>query len=552
MKKIAIYFVILLLAVIFVKCANQQNPPGGPKDTVPPEIVGVYPENGMLNFSDDYFEINFSEYVDKLSLLDALFISPEIKNLDYNWSGTSVVITFDDTLNENTTYTISIGSGIKDLNNKNPMTEAMNISFSTGSKIDVGKISGRVYNSDITGTMVFAYLKADTFANPVSTKPQNLTQVGENGEYKLLGLKNGDYRIFAIKDEGGNRLYNIGDDAYGVNSKNIVITDSLNSIEGIEFKLTIEDTISPFISNVTMTDKHHLAIEYSEPLDSTKLIANNFYIVDSLSNSSVDVKYLYKGNKRKFEYFVAISDSLNNDGKYFLIAENIFDKYQNITTYESYEFVVNDKPDTLVPVIKSISTPFEKNKIDFITPEFTINFNDGVDVEQLQYALLLDKYNWQIIKSNDATFIVEILDELEANTKIEFEINRKLLSDAAGNSIDSIEVFSLETLTGREFSGLSGRVKATDTTFTLQIVINNVESGVSYITKVKDDNQYIFERILPGKYTIWLFDDLNNDGKYNFGSIYPFELSEEFFVYPDTVNLRPRWPVGDVNIETSF
>ena len=405
MRKMAIYFVIILLGFILVKCANQQPPPGGPKDTTPPEIVGVYPETGTLNYNDDYFEIDFSEYVDKLSLLDALFISPEIKNLDYNWSGTSVKITFDDTLSENTTYTISIGSSIKDLNNKNPMAHAMNISFSTGNKIDIGKISGKVFDEDLTGTMIFAYLKADTFANPTLVKPENLTQVGESGEFQLLGLKNGEYRIFAIKDEGGNRLYNIGDDAYGVASKIIVIDDSLNSIDGIEFKLTREDTISPFISNVTMTDKYHLAVEFSESLDSSKLSFDNFHIVDSTSLNSIDVKYLYQGNKRKFEYILAISDTLNIDGKHSLIAENIIDKHQNITNYESYEFVVSTKPDTLMPVIKSISTPYGEKKIDFITPVFTINFSDGVDVAQLEYALLLDKYNWEIIRNNDACLL---------------------------------------------------------------------------------------------------------------------------------------------------
>ncbi len=548
-KKIAIYFVIISLGFILVKCANQQAPPGGPKDKIPPEIVGVYPETGTLNFSDDYFEIDFSEYVDKLSLLDALFISPEINNLDYNWSGTSVKITFDDTLNENTTYTVSIGSSIKDLNNKNPMAQAMNISFSTGNKIDIGKISGKVFDEDLTGTMIFAYLKADTFANPTLVKPENLTQVGENGEFQLLGLKNGEYRIFAIKDEGGNRLYNIGDDAYGVASKIVIINDSLNSIDGIKFMLTREDTIAPFISNVTMTDKYHLAVEFSESLDSSKLSFDNFYIVDSISLNSIDVKYLYQGNKRKFEYILAISDTLNIDGKHSLIAENIFDKYQNITNYESYEFVVSDKPDTLFPKIKSISTSYEKQKIDFINPEFTINFNDGIDIDQLQYALLLDKYKWQVIKNNDASFIVEILTELEANKKVKFQINRKLISDAAGNSIDSVEEFTLETLTGREFSGLSGKVNFSDTSSNLQVVINNKKIGVGYITKVEDNSTYVFKRILPGEYTIWLFDDMNNNGEYNFGSVYPFELSEKFVVYPDTVNLRPRWPVGDVNIE---
>ncbi len=100
--------------------------------------------------------------------------------------------------------------------------------------------------------MIFAYQKVDSFANPIFVKAQNITQVGENGEYQLLGLKNGEYRLFAIKDANGNRIYNIGEDSYGVSSKKIILTDSSNNLTDINFRLTREDTLVPFISNVTI------------------------------------------------------------------------------------------------------------------------------------------------------------------------------------------------------------------------------------------------------------------------------------------------------------
>jgi len=41
----------------------------------------------------------------------------------------------------------------------------------------------------------------------------------------------------------------------------------------------------------------------------------------------------------------------------------------------------------------------------------------------------------------------------------------------------------------------------------------------------------------------------NKNGKYDFGTISPFKFSEEFKFYPDTLNLRARWPIGGVNID---
>ena len=549
MKKYLKYISLFMLILFIVKCANQQPPPGGPKDTVPPEILDIYPENGTLNFSDNSFEITFSEYVEKLSLLDALFISPEIENLEYDWTGTSVEIMFEDTLEQNTTYTVSIGSNIKDLNNQNPMEKAVNISFSTGDKIDVGSISGNVYDKDLTGTMIFAYHKVDTFANPLFEKAKNITQVGENGKYQLLGLKNGEYRVFAIKDEGGNRIYNIGDDSYGVASSSLFLTDSLSSISGIDFKLTRDDTIPPFISNVTMTDQHHILVEYSELLDSSKLSSSNFYIYDSTYQKRVDAKFMYQGNKRKYEYFISNEDTLSSIGDNYLIAESVFDKAGNIMFFDSYQFVFNDKPDTVSPTIKSISTDFDENKIDYLNPKISLIFSDGIDIQQLEYALLLDDYDWKINKINDAVFEIILLNELEANQKIEFDINHNKINDAAGNSLDSVQTISLETLSGREFTGLSGNIDIPECSDNCVVVITNVDiKNLSYSTKVTETNEFSFERILPGKYSIHTFVDDDSSGIYNYGNVVPFKLSEKFFIYPDTLNLRARWPVGDVSI----
>ena len=548
MKIISKFILFLIIGIILTKCANQQSPPGGPKDLIPPKIIYIYPNNGTLNFNSNYFEIEFSEYVDKLSLLDALFISPEVKNLEYNWTGTSVEITFDDTLLANTTYTLSVGSKIKDINNSNQLVDAVNISFSTGNKIDVGKISGKVIDNKVTGIMVFANMKSDSFANPIFEKPQSITQVGDSGYFSLMGLKNGEYRLFALKDENGNRLYNIGDDAYGVSSKAVFMKDSLNSLSGIKFKLAIEDTIPPFISNVTMTDKNHVLVEFSEYLDSTKINTANFFIFDSTEKSRKDFLYLYQGNKSKHEYFLSFNDSLAVNRKNYLIAENIFDKNLNKMEYESFEFVVNEKPDTIVPKIKSISTPFEKNKIDYLNPIFTINYDEGISLFNLKNALIIDKYNWEIEKYNDATFNVKLLNNIETNEKIEFKINHKIIKDAANNSIDSVQNYTLEALSGREFSGLSGKIDYTDSLSSLIVVIENTsDSKLKYSTKVNKSDSYSFERILPGKYITWIFDDRDKNGKYSYGKINPYKLSEEFFVYPDTVNLRARWPVGDVN-----
>ncbi len=128
-KKLIVYSAILFL-FIFSDCANQLPPGGGEVDKIPPRIIEVYPEQGTTNFNDDYFEIGFSEYVDKRSVKDAVFISPAIDGtLDFDWSGKYVRVYFPDSLKKNVTYVVTIGTDVVDLNNKNRMAEAYTLIF---------------------------------------------------------------------------------------------------------------------------------------------------------------------------------------------------------------------------------------------------------------------------------------------------------------------------------------------------------------------------------------------------------------------------------------
>lgn len=546
-------FVLIGTSLILIQCANQLPPPGGPIDKEPPEVLEVYPTNGTINFDDDHFEIIFSEYIEKLTIMDALFISPEIKNISYDWSGTSVEITFDDTLKENTTYSLSIGSGIQDLNNNNNLAKAINFAFSTGAKLDVGEIAGKVYDNDPNGIMVFAYMKTDTFANPIIEKPKNISQVGENGEFRYIGLANGTYRIFAVKEENKNRIYNIGEDMYGAPFQEITLADSNSVFEGLKFRLTKEDTIAPYITSVTMTDRNHILIEYSENIDSSKVTEDNFFVVDSINQTITNTKHFFQANQTKHEYFVTVEDSLNVDGNHFIVAENIFDRHGNEMGYDAYDFVVSSAPDTIAPSFKKIETGFEQNKLDYKAPTFILNFNDGITSDSFQEAVTIKykekQHNFDVSKIDAAAYKIKILDKLKPSIKLELNIDNGRFSDAARNQLDTIYTMEIETISGREFSGVSGQIDISDEGENIVVVLAAVDkSGNTYLTPRKTDQTFQFERVLPGNYLIWCFIDSDKNGEFNFGSVEPFEFSERFYSYPDTLLLRARWPLGDVKI----
>ena len=193
--------ILLFLNLLFlVGCANQMSPGGGEVDKIPPTIIESFPKDGTINFTEKYLEVKFSEFIDRSSVQNAIFISPALqRGYEYEWTGKTLTIEIKDTLKENTTYTVTIGTDISDANNRNKMAEAFTFAFSTGNKIDKGKIAGKVYDDKPDGVLIYAYQQENEF-DPFTKKPDYISQVGSNGKFSLAGLRDGGYKIMAIRD----------------------------------------------------------------------------------------------------------------------------------------------------------------------------------------------------------------------------------------------------------------------------------------------------------------------------------------------------------------
>ncbi|MFA5805536.1 MAG: Ig-like domain-containing protein [Melioribacteraceae bacterium] len=541
--------------IIFAKCANQLQPGGGEVDTVPPQIIEVYPENGTANYHEDYFEISFGEYVDKRSVQEAIFISPALqKPLKYDWSGKTLTVYFNDTLKANTTYTVSIGTDVKDVNNSNKMAESLTFAFSTVNKIDKGKISGKIYDPSPEGVMIFAYQTNGKEADPVKQKPDYVSQVGKNGNYSLLGLRDGDYSVFAIRDKFRDLIYQKNEDGFGVQNKKIELIDKTVEYENVNFFLTMEDTIVPNISNLIMKDRNHIQIEFNEAVDSSKISGDNFVLFDSTTNKKIIPKYFYKGEGRPNQFYIAFTDSLEPKESWILLSKNIPDLKNNLSSEEKNSFAVKNDRDTLaLRIIKSAGL-LPGEKVDYEEPIVMINFNDAVELPTVKERLTVQdvkgkKIPLEVERVDNASFLVRLSENLKQSTDYTLKLDLKNYSDLSGNKIDSLFQNKISTSSELDFIGVSGTVAMNDSTRTFVVLEAAEMVKRTYKQKVDAKKNFDFKKVIPGKYLAWSFKDKNKNGKYDFGTISPFKLSEEFKYYPDTLNLRARWPVGGVNID---
>ncbi len=552
-KQKVIIFLILISVLVIVRCANQLPPSGGDIDRIPPEIISSYPPNGTTGFKDDQIEFEFSEYVDKRTFRDALFISPAFgENLDISWTGTTVSIKFPEGFKENTTYVVTIGTDVVDVNNKNRMANSYSISFSTGDKIDKRTVGGRVYGKDIEGTFIFAYKFYGDTINYPARKPDYISQTGKDGSFKLLGLAESVYRIFAVKDQLKDYKYQAEQDMIGMPFKDISLTGTDSSFSDLNFFLTKIDTIRPRLISTIMTDRNHIIVALSEDCDSSIYKADNYYLIDSTLDKKMDIGFCFKGNAKKDEFVCVQTNELSPTNKYFFFAKKLVDLSGNVFENDWKELIVSSKPDTSAPkLFKTI--PVKNSRIDFVKPVISFFFDDAISNKQLNTAVqfedtLKNKIPFIIDYPDDATFQIKPKSDLKADKVYQIKMDLSKFTDVAGNKTDSIFTLKFSTITGMDFTGLSGNISTSMQNIVL-VLQNTKDPKVQYSVKPDKGSNYNFTRIEPGDYQLWFYSDADSNGKYDYGYPFPFKHSEEFYFYQDTVKLKPRWSITDLNIK---
>jgi uncharacterized protein (DUF2141 family) len=227
-KFISVAIVLLFGAALLTKCASTMVPTGGPKDTIPPVIVYMNPDNFSTNIDTLRYPkiyVEFNEFVQIKDVQKELFTSPAMKKKPMvTRRGMGIVVQMKDTLRPNTTYAINFGSSIADNNEGNPL-HSMRYVFSTGDTVDSMYMSGYTadsYKADSVSKSFIYFFIADSVERPTdwdSTmfkyKPQVIARAEKNGIFIAQNLKPVDYRIYAFEDTNGNMEYEPSVDQIG-------------------------------------------------------------------------------------------------------------------------------------------------------------------------------------------------------------------------------------------------------------------------------------------------------------------------------------------------
>ena len=217
---------ILFAGAFFTRCASVGTPTGGPKDSLPPVIVGVAPADYSTHFKSDKILIEFDEYVQLKDLQKELYTSPAMKRKPVaTLRGKAVQIQIkDDSLLPNTTYAVEFGSSVSDNNEGNPL-HGLRYVFSTGDEIDSLMMSGYTEESekaDSLGRTFIYFFEADSVPAPeeydsvmFKYKPAKIARSQKNGIFVAQNLRPVPYRVYAFYDSNDNGAYEPSIDKVG-------------------------------------------------------------------------------------------------------------------------------------------------------------------------------------------------------------------------------------------------------------------------------------------------------------------------------------------------
>ncbi len=542
----------------FSSCANQLPPGGGEEDKIPPEIIAYYPVQEATNFSDNKVVIEFSEYVDKRSVQESIFISPYFEDSpELSWSGKEVEIIFPEKLKENQTYVVTLGTDISDLR-RNKLSESFTLQFSTGDKIDKGVISGRIYDDNPFNVLVHLY-KIDTensIVNYSERRPDFVSQTSRDGKFTLSGLQNGWYRLIAVRDQFKDFLYQVKQDQIGLPSEDFLLTDSIQTIDNISIELTREDTSKPVLLSAKSVDNNHILITFSEPIDSTSLSIEKLILLEKKQDTKANILGYYRARLPSTSMMIVSSD-VNPELDYDLKIWNVKDYFGNESDTNRVSFTSVLEKDTTAPKLLD-SRPFEKSgTTDYLAPIIHFVFDDFIANDNLKSAISFvdssnHKVDFEIQYIDKSAF--NLIPSLSLKPKMDYKLSLDLniFRDLAGNKVDSIFSISFRTNDESFFSEISGTVSNFEKQKTGKVFIaaNGIDGPrQKYAAKVDASGKYEIRRMLQGSYLIKMIEDESGKGTQNRGSTIKNEYSSKFVYYSDTLKIKPRWPVTDVNFD---
>ena len=604
--------VMLFGALLLTKCASTMVPTGGPKDTLPPVIVYMEPDNFTTNVDTlrpPKIYVEFNEYVQIKDQQKELYTSPAMKKKpSVARRGRGIVVTIKDTLRPNTTYAINFGSSIQDNNESNPL-HSMRYVFSTGPEIDSMYMSGYTadsYKADSVSKSFIYFFIADSVEQPqewdstmFKYKPQVIARAEKNGIFIAQNLKPVNYRIYAFEDTNGNMEYEPSVDQIGFLDTTYnpmympgftIWYDSLRHYPSAEpqlyFRMFMDRRFArQVLSGQERVNRHKALIYFGAPNpEVTKIefdsIPSDKVIYDPQTVGkdtvalwfNIPAEELPDTIKGRITYFK--HDSINNlvesedklrlawvktESKSEREEREKLEKEREKAEREGREW---EEPEKKNPFKVTIPSSGEVNKYKHVDFEFdypltkfdttallfTMTTETITEPQNVKYTILRDTLNRRKF---------QLRAEWEPKAKYELVMPAGMFENIAAETNDTIKC-TYTASDPEKYAIVNIKVRGTHPRARYILQITNAQGRVQRELVDVTPGSYTFEYVSPGDIMLRVVEDMNANGKWDTGDMVLMRQPERTEIYKnddgiETITTKENWEFDiDVDMDKLF
>ncbi len=552
--RIVVYLGAFLITLHFFVCAGRGRPGGGPVDKIPPTVTATYPspDSTGLDYLEE-IEIIFSERMNEGATGNSIFISPPL-SYETDWSGgDELTLIINQSLAANQTYVITIGSGAMDTQ-KNRMSESYQFAFSTGQILDRGEIFGRVF--DISSKdiyYVYAYKKTDPDSlNPTVVTADFLSQPGPEGNFWMKYLPQGSYRIFVVEDLNKNLLLDAAFERVGIPIRDADIDTTLKPVGPMNFRVTRIDTSVAEVSGARALNNRTVLLRINEVVETLgpELIS----IQDTLSGDSLRIINSSRNKDEYKQFFIYTMPQDSGDG-YRVFVPMLNDTSGNVQTkLQVTDFVGSALRDTTTFTFLKIYPTDSLINLS-LSASIDVEFSLPVDTQKVSTSFVcLDgdsveihgDWKWQNLSFGS----FRPSGNFRPGEQYTYLFSTKHITSLWGDTLaDTTYNRTFFTISEDEFGSISGNYQTNKSSEeNIFVILQSLDKRKnSYKAVIDHEQNFHIQRIPEGQYKIGGFIDLDDNGKYSPGSLFPFSYSEPFNIKDDTLRVRKRWEFSDVN-----
>lgn len=574
---LAILSGIFILLLIY-SCASIGNPNGGPYDEAPPKYVSSTPTPNAVNFKGKKIEILFDELIQLDKPGENVIVTPPQKQMPLiRATGKKVTVELNDTLLENTTYTIDFTNSIVDNNEKNVL-ENYSFAFSTGDVIDSLEVSGLLLNAENLEPMpgITIGLHRNLEDSAFTTEPFFRTsRTNERGRFTIRNIAHGTYRIYALNDI--NRDYKFDQAGEDIAFLETIIeptfelttrTDTtwidsvtIDTLKVVPYTRFMPDDLSLFLFKEKFARQYMIRPERTEP---------HLFVVRynaSLDTVPLPVPVNFEPQDSSW-YFVQTADEMTTVN--FWITDSTVWKQDTLLVSFTYPRsdslnILQPQTDTARLTMRRVP-PAEKRKksrkddepepIDFLG--MNINASSSMNLHDTLFVTFNEPVN-EI--SKEVFFLNQKVDTLWVPVEFEF------LPDTANSlrfmiqrpwkyseeymlEVDSATIFSVYGKWNNTYSNKL-KIKSKDEYGHLNFNLFGIEgpafvellnSGDQPVRKVQvKDGRALFMDLKPDKYYARLIMDDNENGIWDTGNYKDKTQPEKVYYYPKMIELMVNW-----------